>query len=291
MSGVRHIRLGDYAVIDDIPRLITHIDRTGIYSGPIRIISSNQQWVIKDSEQKHTITFRAAPSLRIATFNLGHNIVMNMVAGSEAGMVQKCQVEYGTSAMCTINAITLLKDYNLIGLQEVPETKRDFIMSLFPSHYQYIPGHNIMTVYDSNITGPGHSITPPNDLLLERGFQIIYFPHISLLFVNLHAPHNIDIKYEVEKKCHQYKQRADRVIMVGDFNDFMGTITHLDVLGHRLTRHEKVKTCCADSHYTYPGDYILISDKYWTYYGYPRGYIRHHPLMSDHDPVVLLTYN
>lgn len=289
----RQIRPGDYVIIDDVPRIITSIDRgiirAGIIFTQISLIWNGNRWEIEGQGRNHTISFKGAPNLRVATFNLGNNITMNIPLGSEKNMVLKCQAEYGNSSECTVNAITLLSEYNLIGLQEVPVARREFIKNIFPSHYQYIMGANIMTAYDPTITGPGMRLTSEYDLLIDRGFQITYFPDISLLFINLHAPHNIDIKREIETKCKMYTQRAERVILAGDFNDFMGTLDHVTIFSHKLIVPAKIKTCCDDSRYSNPGDYIIPSDKYWGYYGYHPGYIRHQPLMSDHDPVVLIT--
>lgn len=75
--------------------------------------------------------------LRVVTFNLGNAIVRNVVEGSEAPTVQRCQREYaarggwnaaGEIGQCTENAIAWLGSgslgpFDLIGLQELPREK------------------------------------------------------------------------------------------------------------------------------------------------------------------------
>lgn len=90
--------------------------------------------------------------------------------------------------------------------------------------------------------------------------------------------------------------------MMGDFNDaygkFISKSIQLDkntILG--LPNFNIPKTCCYEeqegltTRAKYKGDYIIVSENlepYVTYYGIPNKYRRHRPLMSDHDPVMLV---
>lgn len=83
-------------------------------------------------------------------------------------------------------------------------------------------------------------------------------------------------------------------MMVGDFNDYQGTLIgkSLNVFGKQISMQSNPpKSCCEDSGYAFVGDYIFDSkitdDKY---YGLPLDYNRYEPIMSDHDPVILIDY-
>lgn len=258
--------------------------------------------------------------MNIACLNLGCSIMSNIISGSEAIAVQKCQIKYPTNkgwydkneqiSMCTFNAVQFLSDYDLFGVQEVNDKyKQAFINNakFLNDDFDFISSsyHNntsIMTGYNNKILGIGIQLT--NNLKLssdidDRAIQIIWFQKHSLLFINLHAPHNINLKKEIETICNNIKLliKPLKIIMVGDFNDGKGEILNksINIFGNelRIPLNNKVPTtCCADINYQYVGDYILTTDyeNKNLYFGLPLYYDREINLFSDHDPVVLLYF-
>lgn len=306
----RKIRAGDIVVVNVNNRhyslIIFGITAFQINAGEYTIIPRDGAWQVANYNIPHTVSFYAQNSLKIITLNLGYNVIANIVAGSESSLVEMCQTAYGggwkdssrTISTCTYNSAELLSHYTLFGLQEVHPKYRtklqETIQGFNPSaNYKFISGAGILTGFDQNVTGEGVLLTPSTYLLKDRGMQIISFPKLGLIFINLHAPHNINLKKEIEKNCSQIKLSSapKRVIMVGDFNDFKGSLLtkSIDVFGFhlRIPNATHLLTCCADSEYVYPGDYILTSNYKGEHYGYPPKYVRGRPLISDHDPVVL----
>lgn len=257
--------------------------------------------------------------LRIASFNLGYNVMGNRIAGSEGARVQECQDAYGTGwsdingvASCTKNAANFLAQYNIFGLQEVNVKYRknfeNYMKTLNPNLNflvsYYFGDWAIITGYDETVTGPGIMLTHMYESFPHsagnpdvRGIQAIWFRKINLLFINLHAPHNIDLKKEIEISYKQIDllskkngvQKLNRVIIVGDFNDDGEKLgkSGFKAFGFEMKVPSLVKTCCTDSNYKYTGDYIFDSKKNPGYYGLPLNYDES-VLMSDHHPIVLL---
>lgn len=260
--------------------------------------------------------------MNIACLNLGHSIMSNIISGSEAMTVQKCQTNYPENdgwydsnkkiSMCTFNAVQFLSNYDLFGVQEVNDKyQKVFIDTIKLSNKKrnfeflsscYHDNTNIITGYDKNILGCGIKLA--NDLKLssendDRAIQLIWFKKHSLLFINLHAPHNINLKEKIEKICNNIKLlvRPSKIIMVGDFNDCKGKILNvsINIFGMELKiplNSVVPTTCCSDTNYDYVGDYILTTDYYERniYFGLPLDYNRETNLYSDHDPVVLLYF-
>lgn len=260
--------------------------------------------------------------MNIVCLNLGHSIMSNIISGSEAIAVKKCQIAYPKNkgwydsnkeiSMCTFNAVQFLSDYDLFGVQEVNNKyKKVFIDTIKLSrpdrNFEFLLSYyhdktSIITGYDRNILGSGIQLT--NNLKLssendDRTLQIIWFKKHSLLFINLHAPHNINLKQEIEKICNNLilLVKPSKIIMVGDFNDGEGKILNQSInifdMELRIPLNNEIpKTCCSDANYNYVGDYILTTDygNENAYFGLPLGYNRETNLYSDHDPVVLLNF-
>jgi hypothetical protein len=267
------------------------------------IHDEDKAWRVVQHPYVNTVSFHR--SLLVATFNLGYFVMANIQHGTEAKQVELCQKRYGgeqdrTISRCTYNAAKFLSHYSLFGLQEVNPIYRSSLEREIGSKFRFVPGDRILVGYDPSVTGPGIAVTPVDFVIPchpakdRRGMQVVYFPHLDLLFVNLHAPHNIDLKVEIEACLAPITYKPKRVIMVGDFNDHEGTLLHLhiDVFGKRLRvpGGERINTCCADNGYKSTGDYILVDANEHEYYGRPPNYQRNNPLMSDHDPVVLVSY-
>ncbi len=242
---------------------------------------------------------------------------------------------------CSQNSARFLLDYDLFALQEVNEKYRgkfeEYIRNrgeelkgpnLFGGKFKdyvletthYFGNFGITTGYDRNVMGDGIRITPDKFLIYDdsqpvgetgkkekitdvRAMHALWFPKPRLLFINVHAPHKINLKRVLEERCRAiatwFKQKVgeigliDRVIIAGDFNDDSGSLLKTDINAFgkviSIPGHKVVKSCCADTGYRYPGDYILDSKSdQIKYYGLPANYNRQHDIYSDHDPVVLL---
>ena len=263
--------------------------------------------------------------LRICTFNLGYNVMCNDVKNNatEKRLVQKCQDKYktydvtsiGSVSICSQNAAQFLSQYSLFGLQEISNKHSEAFFKKIKSNannqqYNFTKTSNgdwtVVTGFDEMITGPGIQITSPNDHLIvgtdSRGIQATYFGKIKLIFINLHAPHKIsfnDIQskiIEIEFNNQHLKYNVERIVIVGDFNDFNGKFADrsFKMFDKEISLPKNVslpKSCCEDSQYQYVGDYIFDSEKIHSYFGFPLKYKRQDPLMSDHDPVVLIDYD
>jgi hypothetical protein len=309
----RPIQVGDIARITSNGRTydfpITAITPTIIYAPPYQLVPSGVKWVIRNHLRPSMVEFAAGPllpkyiHLKVASLNLGYQVMANRIAGSEAGLVKACQTSYAggwknsehTLSVCTHNAAKLLANYHIFGVQEVNLAYiRQFIQTINESNpsakYHFIPGLEIMIGYDETITGEGVPLTSSSHRLGDRGLQAVWFPKLDMIFVNLHAPHNIDLIPEIHKSLAGITIQASKALIVGDFNDFAGLILKNTISAFGLTLRlpgPSPNTCCADTTYAYPGDYIFTN--LMGYYGYPPKYIRGSPLLSDHDPITFET--
>ena len=264
-------------------------------------------------------------TLKVASLNLGYNVMSNIVYGSESPFVQLSQKAHPKFrgwadasrqiSAATLNSAMFLSDYDVFGLQEVNlefgktfESKLAQIGTSKGKNYQFVTGFYFGTFgitigYDENKLGPGFQITP--DVFQfgshdPRALQAVYFPEVQLFFMNVHAPHNIDLPAELMKTFKKVEtlfydyfgdSQVKRVIMTGDFNDDNGSLINktLKIFGLdiKIPGSKVPKTCCTDSGYQYVGDYILDS-KSTVQFGLPMNYDRKIHLYSDHDPVVLI---
>ena len=261
--------------------------------------------------------------MKIASLNLGFNVMSNLILGSEGIFVEKCQLKYPTNlgwandskklSMCSKNSAKFLSSYDIFGLQEVNKTYQEVFQKTIQNYKpekkfkfissSYFSNGAIVIGYDENVLGKGYAVTKNMKLSHgkdERAIQAAWFPKKSLLFLNLHAPHKANLKQLIEERCseialHLIKNKIYpvRVIMVGDFNDYKGDLLNkvIEVFGKRLRLpNAKIpKTCCADNGYKLVGDYILDSKREYIYFGTPKNYDRDISLYSDHDPIVLVT--
>lgn len=309
----RPLQVGDIAQVTLNTRkynlLVTMVTPTIIHVPPYILIPHGTEWKIGNIVLPHIVTFAAGPlipskiHLKVASLNLGYEVMANRVTGSEAPAVKLCQSTYSggwknlehTISVCTHNAAKLLSHYHIFGVQEVNSTYvRSFVQTIRESNptakYRFIPGLGVMVGYDENITGEGIPLTTSTHKLGDRGLQAVWFPKLDLIFVNLHAPHDIDLIPEIQKSLIGITVQPTRALIVGDFNDFMGIILQRTISAFGLILRlpgSSPHTCCADSAYNYPGDYIFTNLA--GYYGYPPHYVRGAPLLSDHDPITFET--
>ncbi len=259
----------------------------------------------------------------------------NVVAGSEAAFVKVCQSAYPTNkgwdtssglSNCTLNALHLVSDYDLILLQEANRNVWPLFEKVlkqvgtskgktYSSHYHRA---QIAVVYNTSILGNALSLEPPGFVFGDyrgvatdrRGMQILYFQDKGFVVINLHAPHKIDLSRSISGAiayaCSNKVVPAKRILVGGDFNDDSKSLVNprtptIKALGFSVfmpTLNEPLDvngyyrspaTCCHDANYIFPGDYILDSSppsKSPIHYDYPKGYSRQINHVSDHDPIV-----
>jgi len=262
--------------------------------------------------------------LKILSLNMGYNIMGGHPYGSEKPMVEYCTSKYGAdgTAQCTRNALPLILNANLIGLQEINvKPARKFLQELqqLNPHYEAHAGYYfdntwaIWTLADTRVTGKGIQITAPVHRLDHpshsadvRALQMIFFPKIKLLFINLHAPHKIPLKESISNSIKTAlpqlmankvsRATVDKIAMTGDFNDdsrrFLqdSVIKMFDIeIAIPIDPKLMPTTCCTDQQYKYAGDYILVGAKDKRYklrsYGVPTSFKRWEEPVSDHDPL------
>ena len=260
--------------------------------------------------------------MRIASLNLGYNVMANKVEGSEALFVEICQTKYGGGwndkyhiSECSKKAAEFISSYDLFGLQEMNKScQREFenYLSSFRNYIfetsYYLKNSGVTIGYDPKKMGKGVVFTPKRFVFghptIGRGMIGIWFPNKKLVFINLHAPHDINIKKEIEKAGKEIERyfserigsskKIDRILMVGDFNDGESALLmkNISILGKNISLPQTFipQTCCVSDGYKYFGDYILDSSVKDVYFGIPPGYNRYMDAFSDHDPVVMIEY-
>jgi hypothetical protein len=251
--------------------------------------------------------------LSVLSFNMASNVLRNNIAGSEMKFVLRCKDAYPkydgwsdstkTISACSLNAAKLICNYDLFGLQEVPYAPSKglykTIQALNPSRkFKFVPSNTLTIGYDENVMGKGVPLTHRMKMG-SRVIQAVWFPKMSILFVNLHAEHNVNLIQLIENACARIpnpglKVPSYRVLMTGDFNDRRGQLLRetLNVFGKNLRIPKKSiapKSCCYGSKFSKVGDYVLDSDydKGQKYFGLPQNLDRS-ILMSDHLPVNLI---
>jgi hypothetical protein len=293
------------------------------------------------------IRSRLERNLRVVSLNVGYNVMSNIVAGSEAPFVQQCQkfnrnrnnpdlsgwllyADTGSISSCTNNSATLLLDYNLFGLQEVnPYFQQEFITQIrnrgndvgkdfefYDNNYpDILPNNSLITGYDRNVMGEGILMDLRTyNFAYEDAIGVVqatYFPKRNLLFINVHAPLNIediDLPFrlsvafrKIEENLRQIWPAADvrnlRIIVVGDFNDCGGVLINtsragkLTIFGKELQLHvdpaqqgqhlvasrNVERTCCFPNYKCY-GDYIFDSLPSRSALSFPKLYYVGHPI-------------
>ena len=254
--------------------------------------------------------------VNIISFNLGYNIMSNKAIRSERKQVLNCQRKYNggwyddekTISTCSHNAAELISKFDIFGLQEInpinQETFERTVQQLnMNANYDFI-GHEIIIGYNKKIFGLclliyNDKIPMNKEAKDRRHIQMIWFGKFQLLFINTHAPHHIDLKTELKHIFRNVEKNnpdiiPKRIIMTGDFNDADNQLINVELsfygLMLRIPSKNIVRTCCTDVDYVYAGDYIFDSHIENTiYYGLPKEYVRNEIIMSDHDPIVLIT--
>jgi len=240
--------------------------------------------------------------LRVVTFNLGRNVQLNTVSGSEAILVQACQIKYSDRkgwsehtplSQCTLNAAQWLAEQkaDLIGLQEVALPYFPDLVKQIGKEYTSVGYGPVQLVYNKRKLGEGYLISPLDLYMVEtvRVFTVTWFPQVKLLVINLHAPHRVNLKETISEafsKVPTVGIRPERILALGDFNDgYFSLLESLTIMGKILRQHgPPSQACCADSNFRTVGDYIFDSEyEREGFYGIPPSAKQN--LMSDHYPV------
>lgn len=152
----------------------------------------------------------------------------------------------------------------------------------------------IALIYDYSSFGLGKvildtKIPDPHPHKFGRPLLAVYFERIKLLVFNVHMPHFsareliTEEFYKAIKPIEFFLQNniIDRIILMGDFNDYMNTIDSL-FIKMKLYKNSNVKTCCFDTDFNHPGDYIFDSLKGRKTLEFSDDLL----LMSDHLPII-----
>lgn len=300
----------EYARIYKIPELIQLLTAYGYGVGDE-----------PDRSKKIIPTQKSAKlKLRICTFNLGYNVQLNQVQGSEAAFVKVCQQTYPAAkgmvpnrniSQCTYNAAKYLSDeaFGLIALQEYVAkpwsknfkvgTKPDLFLDVLKeisgnNNYEMIgyPNQTTQIIYDKSVLGEGELVSSPNtEYSKGRPVMAVWFKDPQILVINVHAPHNVIIKRDTEAVIDSIDKLnlliPSRILVMGDFNDPGGILNSLDVLGITCIRHSQndKNSCCYNNKFSHYGDYIFDSDT-----TDPDFYATDFTigLSSDHQPVILI---
>lgn len=240
--------------------------------------------------------FRCLNFLRVVSLNLGTNVQRNLLEGSEKVMVARCN---RASTDCAQNAAKWIcdKGASLAALQEGPYSDR-FVETLKDRGYTLfnkgtvgvavcVPGcAECEELYSVPSAKAAKAVHPS-----LRGVVAVYLPDIELVFVSLWLNHDEDKVQAIEildKPLRKVlgSRPCSRVILGMDSNDDRGELLGKSVrlLGKKVfnAARKGSLTCCEDSDYKYPGDYIFDSAEGTVMQLGPSG---KQQLMSDHMAV------
>lgn len=291
------------------------------------ILISNKDPVLNIFEYDELyICFGQKNKLKLLTFNISAKVQLNKnlhnmnYIPANFKMVKKCQELYPstygysnisnnkyTISQCTKNTLDWIFQQNcdIIALQEVIEKYLSIYNTLIPNLYDYIEGLNLMLIYNIDKLGKLVQLnlnTYVNKNMDNKPILIGLSIKLKLLIINIHIPHilpnNINRKEYIEQKINMNKifsnYDIERVIIMGDFNDTLdNSLEQLNYGSLTLKQHnrnDRILSCCYDSSYKYPSDYIFDSD-YLQYGIYDIPEDSKSIAMSDHYPVLFTPNN
>lgn len=127
-----------------------------------------------------------------------------------------------------------------------------------------------------------------NSNKMGRPILCVYFHKLKLIVINLHMPHFacdtlMEKFYQAIEPLKKFKKEIDRIIVMGDFNDYENKMTNLKICNKILYKNQYIKTCCFDTQYNHPGDYIFDTTK-----SNIKDTVVNNVniLMSDHYPII-----
>ena len=224
--------------------------------------------------------------------NLANNVFRNTVAGTERRVVQRCQDKYGNSQRCTRNVATYMasQGVHLLGLQECQDVgvfgkwMREASPAAFCTVAETVGGTQATSalVYDLAHTGPHDPIAMPHSAGPfgpqysgpVRSVAAAYFPRKQLVFASVwlnHLDHGLPLARALKALLTRMLaanagKPVQRMIVTMDSNDYTGSLKGFTyaVSGGAaaaapltLRLIGQPRTCCDDSAYKFPGDYIL----------------------------------
>ena len=241
-------------------------------------------------------------ALNVLTFNLGYNIQRDVVGGSEAKTVKRCQAKYDKYidhlARCTYNASQFMSDLKVdaVFIQEAvsPEMMTSFASAMKGYKAWTPPYSECSVIYNSTL-----KVIPVEIKRLPKGvrcFAAVYVPEKKLLLASVHMDHlsGSGFKKAIEALngplVAGLKYQVDRIVLGMDSNDTQGNLAQgFRLLDHKLSIPGPIqKTCCEDVGYIYSGDYIFDSSPNPHFYGIPKlpkDWTPFTQLMSDHLPI------
>ena len=289
--------------------------------------SPTLKWYHRRSRSQNQLFTLERLKTVVATFNMAFHIQSNRLGGSEKAMVARCKSAFGNAINCTRVAASSFVDCkaDIICLQEAVKdgVKQllDQLHQLSSTRYSYTMCNSAAIIYNEALNARRVGKRIAYDERGVRDFVAIQVGQIVYASVWLgHLGKIAHYKRAFTTVGHALEGVVDytRIIVGMDSNDCRGLLARRPVpirIGqHRmhLSPHAfDLHTCCEDSDYTYPGDYIMDSDrrilnvprdKYniGSLYGIPSGALpkrryginevrkvrnKHSQLMSDHLPV------
>lgn len=266
------------------------------------------------------------------TFNMAFNIQLNYMGGSEAPMVRRCQTAFGDAIQCTRVAAKsfVACGADVICLQEavkegVVALVRE-LHQLTTTRYRYKQCRNAAIVYNAKFhaTRVGKRIGYDDRGVREFvAIQIGDTVYASVWLGHLSSAQQFKRAFRTVGQALR-DVPYNRIVVGMDSNDYRGLLARKGVTV-RIGKHRmymaahaaRLNTCCEDSNYEYPGDYIMDSDQRIQRVHHDRYHTgrlyglsptagngsdgdgmmklhlvtnKHHQLMSDHVPVVYRTY-
>lgn len=232
--------------------------------------------------------------LSLATYNLGTNVVLNKVKGSEAAMVARCKQAYvGTNGWnnvaglseCTKTALDAVctESFDFLALQEVPQQSAERVLNYLRTRFftnfgkllDFYCNQDTYLIANTSRVGKGTVITPPLLNIVEDGrpYLGVWFPQVGTFVVAVHAPHMPkgdtvltplqELNSRVRKQFQARLGGTEMVracVMMGDFNEDICAeqFLLLEKVLHCANFYDETKTCCYPE-FKYRSDLIFSS--------------------------------
>ena len=262
----------------------------------------------------------AESHLKIMSINLGNNIFKNMLYGSERQKVEHCREEYlNDSSQCTQNVAKFMASQgpDILGLQECSRNVSTFVDwmgggEMYTGHQEKVGSHlsACAVVYNHHTMGQHESIDLKHEMAGEwaaykeihgvRSAAAVCFPNHGMIFASVWMAHLSSHK-KLRSALEQFAQTVyksasaqhtiSRMVVAMDSNDDSNALSGFSVLiegtDMRLKHNGSPHSCCDDSNYAYPGDYIMDTESNTRTVLMDVGGGFDPNLMSDHKPVCL----
>ena len=261
----------------------------------------------------------AESHLKIMSINLGNNIFKNMLDGSEKRKVEHCREEYHNSSKCTQNVAEFMDSQgpDILGLQECSRNVSTFVEwmggeEMYTGHQEKVGSHlsACAVVYNHHTMGQHESIDLKHEHEMSgewaaykeihgvRSAAAVFFPKHGMIFASVWMGHLSE--QSLKSALEQFAQTVyksvpatiSRMVVAMDSNDYSDALSGFSVLidegtDMRLKHNGSPHSCCDDTEYAYPGDYIMDTESNTRTVLMDVGGGFDPNLMSDHKPVCL----